>query len=78
MMNSYFCSIGTELASKIDHSPNPLLSGHYHINDKSGKFNFKPVNVQDIRDALLKAKIPKSFGNDNISYFFLKLAPSLH
>ena len=27
MMNSYFCSIGTELASKIDHSSNTLQSG---------------------------------------------------
>ena len=74
MMNSYFCSIGTELASKIDHSPNPLLSGDYHINDKPGKFKLKPVTVQEIRDALAKAKISKSFGNDNISCFFLKLA----
>ena len=74
MMNNYFCSIGTELAIKIDYSSNPLLSGEYHINDKSDKFNFRPVNVQNIRDALAKAKTSKSFGNDNISYFFLKLA----
>ena len=74
VMNSYFCSIGNELASKIDHSPNPLLSGDYHINDKSGKFKLKPVNVEDIRDALAKAKISKTSGNDNIPYFFLKLA----
>ena len=74
VMNSYFCSIATELANEIDHSSNPLLSGEYHINDKSEKFNFRPINVQDIRDALAKAKISKSFGHDNISYFFLKLA----
>ena len=74
VMNSYFCSIGTELASKIDYSLNSILSGDYHISDKSEKFNFRPVNVRDIRDALAKAKISKSFGNDNISYFFLKLA----
>ena len=73
-LNSYFCSIVTELANEIDHSSNPLLSGEYHINDKSEKFNFRPVNIQDIRDALAKAKISKTFGNDNISYFFLKLA----
>ena len=74
VMNSYFCSIATELANEIDHSSNPLLSGEYHINDKSEKFNFRPINVQDIRDGLAKAKISKSFGHDNISYFFLKLA----
>ena len=61
MMNSYFCSIGTELASKIDHSPNPLLSADYHVNDKSGKFNFKPVNVQDIRNSLVIAKNVREF-----------------
>ena len=74
MMNSYFCPIATELANEIDHSSNPLLSGEYHFNDKSEKFNSKPINVQDIRDALAKAKISKSFGHDNISCFFLKLA----
>ena len=72
MMNSCFCSIGTELANKIVHFSNPLLSGVYHVNDKSKKINFKPVNVQDIKDALVKAS--KSFGHDNISYFLLKLA----
>ena len=74
MMNSYFCSIATELANEIDHSSNPLLSGEYHINAKSEKFNFRPINAQDIRDALAKTKISKSFGHDNISYLFLKLA----
>ena len=74
VMNNYFCSIGTELANKIDHSSNPLLSGEYHINEKSEKFNFRPIYVQDIRDALANIKTSKSFGNDNISYFFLKLA----
>ena len=60
--------------SKIDHSSNPFLSQGYHVNDKSKKFNFRPVNVQGIRDTLAKAKATKSFGHDNISYFFLKLA----
>ena len=72
MMNSYCCSIATELGN--DHSSNPLLSWEYHNNDKFEKFNFRPSNVQDIRDALAKAKISKSFGHDNISYFFFKLA----
>ena len=74
VMNSYFFSIGTELASKIDRSVNPLLSVDYHIRDESEKINFRPVNVREIRDALAKAKISKSFGKDNTSYFFLKLA----
>ena len=73
MMTSYFCSIGTELASIIDHSSNTLLSGDYHVNDKSKKFNFRPVYVQDIRDAIANAKTSKSFGHDKIPYFFLNL-----
>ena len=56
MMNSYVCSIGAELANNIDHSSNPLLSGDYYVNDKSGKFNFRPVNVHHIRDAFATAK----------------------
>ena len=55
MMNNNFCSIGTELANKIDYSSNPLLSVYYHINDKSEKFNVMPDNAQYIRDTLAKA-----------------------
>ena len=72
MMNSYFCSICIVLASKIDHSSNPLLSGDYHVNDKSKKFHYRPVNVQDIRDALAKAKASKSFGQ-HILFLFKNL-----
>ena len=31
-MNNFFCSIGKELANKIDPAPNPLLSGEYEVN----------------------------------------------
>ena len=33
VMNKYFCSVGRDLAGKIDKSPNPLLSGDYDINE---------------------------------------------
>ena len=31
-MNQYFSSAGTTLAEEIKDSPNPLLSGEYHLN----------------------------------------------
>ena len=31
-MNSFFCSVGKDLADKIDPAPNPFLAGDYEIN----------------------------------------------
>ena len=39
-MNNFFCSIGKELADKIDSVPNPLLTGEYEVNANKAKFNF--------------------------------------
>ena len=38
------------------------------------EFNFKTIEVKDIRAAFAKVKTAKSFGIDNISSYFLKLA----
>ena len=73
-MNSYFCSVGKDLADKISPIPNPLLSGDFEINRTKAKFHFRTIEVQEIRDAFAKVKTAKSFGIDNISSFFLKLA----
>ena len=73
-MNSFFCSVGKDLADKIDSSPNPLLSGDYDVNKNKAKFRFKTIKVQEIRDAFATVKTAKSFGTDNISSYFLKLA----
>ena len=73
-MNNFFCTIGEKLASKIDATPNPLLSGDYGDTNNNVGFRFRTIEVQEIRDALAKAKTSKSFGNDNISCYFLKLA----
>lgn len=70
-MNSFFCTIGEELASKIDATPTPLLSGDYDDTVNSVKFRFKIIEVQEIRDAIAKTKTSKSFGNDNISWIYL-------
>ena len=73
-MNSFFCSVGKDLADKIDPAPNPLLSGDYENNKNKAKFHFKTIEVKDIRGAFAKVKTAKSFGTDNISSYFLKLA----
>ena len=73
-MNSYFCSVGKDLADKISPVANPLLSGDFEMNKAKAKFHFKAIEVQEIRDAFAKVKTPKSFGIDNISSYFLKLA----
>ena len=72
-MNSLFCSVGKDLADKIDPAPNPLLAGDYEINKHKATFRFRTIGVQAIRDAFATVKIAKSFGTDNISSYFLKL-----
>ena len=73
-MNNFFCTIGEKLASEIDAAPNPLLSGDYAGSDSSVRFQFRTIEVQEVRDAIAKTKTSKSFGKDNISCYFLKLA----
>ena len=73
-MNNFFCSIGKELANKIDPAPNPLLSGEYEVDKNKAVFNFKTIELKGIRDAFASIKTAKSFGIDNISSYFMKLA----
>ncbi len=73
-MNSFFCSVGKELADKIDPVPNPLLTGDYNINQDKTIFRFKAIKVKDIRVAVAKIKNSKGSGVDDISSYFLKLA----
>ena len=75
-MNNNFCTIGKDLADKIQPAINPLLSGEYEVNKDKGRFNFKTVELKDIRDAFAKVKTSKSFGIDKILSYFLKLALS--
>ena len=73
-MNQFFCSVGKTLAADIDVTPNPLLSGEFSINDGGKIFNFRAINEGDLQKAMAKMKIKKSFGIDNISGYFLKIA----
>ena len=77
-MNNFFCSIGEELADKIDPVPNPLLTGEYEVNKNKAKFNFKTTEVKEIRAAFAKIKTAKSFGIDNISSYFFKASLTSH
>ena len=71
-MNSYFSSVGKELADKISATPNALLSGNFKLNKTIARFHFRTIQVQEVRDA--KVRTATTFGVDNISSFFLKLA----
>ena len=73
-MNNYFCNIGNDLEDKIQPAANPILSGEFEVNKDRAKFRFKAIELKDIRDAFAKVKTTKSFGVDNISSYFLKLA----
>ena len=73
-MSRFFFSVGKDLADKIDSAPNPLLSGDYEVNQNKARFHFRTIGVQEIRDAFATVKTAKSFGTDNISSYFLKLA----
>ena len=73
-MNEYFCSIGEKLAADIFHTPNPLLSREISINGGRRIFDFREINERDIHGAMFRMKVKKSFGNDNISGYFLKIA----
>ena len=73
-MNNYFCTIGSDLAGKIQPAANPLLSGEFEVNKDRATFRFKAIELKDIRDAFAKVKTTKSFGVDNISSYFLMLA----
>ena len=73
-MNSFFCSIGKDLASNIVGGYNPLLLCDYFQNSNVAKFTFESIQVQQIRETIGKLKTSKSFGDDGISSYFLKLA----
>ena len=73
-MNTFFCTIGDKLGSKIDAVPNPFLSDEATENNSSVMFQFGSTTVKEIRNAIAKIETTKGFGKDNISCYFLKLA----
>ena len=72
-MNSFFCSIGKDLASKIEGGCD-LTFCDYFLNSNAVKFVFKSINAEQVRAAIGKLKTSKSFGEDGTSSYFLKLA----
>ena len=73
-MNEYFCFSGERLAADIVHTSNPLLSKEICINGDGRIFDFREINEGGIHQAVSGIKAKKSFGNDNISGYFLKIA----
>ena len=73
LMKAYFCSIGKNLASKIEDAPSSLRAGDSVVNKKSTQFKIEHISALGIRNATAKLKTAKSFGNDTILSYFLKL-----
>ena len=46
----------------------------YFLNSDAAKFAFKSIHAEQIKEAIGKLKTSKSFGDDGISSYFLKLA----
>ena len=72
-MNSFFCSIGKDLASDIEGGYDPLFFGDYFLHGDAAKFALKSIHAEQIREAVGKLKASKSFGHDGFSSYFLKL-----
>ena len=62
------------LAADVVHTLNPLLSKEVCINGDGRIFDFREINEGDMHQAVSRIKVKKSFGNDNISGYFLKIA----
>ena len=74
-MNSYFCSVGKDLADKISPVANPLLSGDFEMHKTKANFHFRTIEVQEIRDAFAKVRQQRALElTIYISSYFLKLA----
>ena len=52
VMNNYFCSVGRDLARKIDEALNPLLSGDYDNNTQKNTSVFNSIQVKHVREAI--------------------------
>ena len=73
-MNEYFCTIGEKLTAEHCSNFEPLLSKEISINGDGRIFDFREINEGDIHEAICRIKVKKSFGNDSISGYFLKIA----
>ena len=77
-MNDYFYTVDTDLAKNIEETENSLLSGKQQMKSSAPNLRFRPIMIQDTKEAVAMLTTSKSFGTDTISSYFLKLTlPSL-
>ena len=69
-----FCSISKDLASNTEGGHDPLISCNCFLNSNAAKFTPKSIHAEKIREAIRKLQTSNSFGDDDISSCFLKLA----
>ena len=51
-MNNFFCTIGRDLADKMQPAASPLLSGEYEVNKHKAKSHIKTIEQKDIRGCI--------------------------
>ena len=73
-MNSFFCSVGKDLADKIDSSPNPLLSGDYEVKKIRQNFALRQLRSKGSGMYLPQSKQQRALGLTTALATFLKLA----
>ena len=73
-MNQFFCNISDELSKYIPDTENSLLLGEHTINPPNANSIFAPGVPEQVALAMNKIKTSHSFGLDEISNFFLKIA----
>ena len=62
-MNAYFCSVGKDLANKVETVPYSIVTGKCNLKPHNKQCILKAIGVQDIRETMLKMKTSKSVGS---------------
>ena len=44
-IDSFFCSLGKDLAKDIETAPNPFLNGHFDVNNRSHMLRFRTIKI---------------------------------
>ena len=67
-MNSYFCSVGKDLADKISPVANPLLSGDFEMNKTKAKFHFRTIDTNDLPQAVQNSTVSMYADDTSLCY----------
>ena len=51
-MNTYLCSIGSDLANEFPYAPTPLLNNEYTVNATDATFRLSEISTHDVTQAM--------------------------